>query len=48
MITPSHNPPDDGGFKYDPPHGGPSRLEHDDHLDRIESQRIPREEVWRA
>ncbi len=24
VITPSHNPPDDGGFKYDPPHGGPA------------------------
>ncbi len=24
VITPSHNPPDDGGFKYDPPEGGPA------------------------
>jgi phosphoglucomutase len=24
VITPSHNPPEDGGFKYNPPHGGPS------------------------
>ena len=24
VITPSHNPPDDGGFKYDPPSGGPA------------------------
>jgi phosphoglucomutase len=24
VITPSHNSPDDGGFKYDPPHGGPA------------------------
>ena len=24
VITPSHNPPQDGGFKYDPPHGGPA------------------------
>jgi phosphoglucomutase len=23
VITPSHNPPEDGGFKYNPPHGGP-------------------------
>lgn len=22
VVTPSHNPPEDGGFKYDPPHGG--------------------------
>ena len=27
VITPSHNPPDDGGFKYDPPHGGPADSE---------------------
>nr|AQQ74405.1 hypothetical protein [uncultured bacterium]AQQ74874.1 hypothetical protein [uncultured bacterium] len=25
VITPSHNPPDDGGIKYNPPHGGPSQ-----------------------
>ncbi|ABM39769.1 phosphoglucomutase (alpha-D-glucose-1,6-bisphosphate-dependent) [Polaromonas naphthalenivorans] len=24
VITPSHNPPDSGGFKYNPPHGGPA------------------------
>ncbi|MDX1447433.1 MAG: phosphoglucomutase, alpha-D-glucose phosphate-specific, partial [Acidimicrobiia bacterium] len=24
VITPSHNPPTDGGFKYTPPHGGPA------------------------
>jgi len=24
VISPSHNPPDDGGFKYNPPHGGPA------------------------
>jgi phosphoglucomutase len=24
VITPSHNPPDTGGFKYNPPHGGPA------------------------
>ena len=24
VITPSHNPPDHGGFKYNPPHGGPA------------------------
>lgn len=25
VITPSHNPPDDGGFKYNPPNGGPAQ-----------------------
>jgi phosphoglucomutase len=27
VITPSHNPPKDGGFKYNPPHGGPADTE---------------------
>jgi phosphoglucomutase len=27
VISPSHNPPDDGGFKYNPPNGGPADVE---------------------
>jgi phosphoglucomutase len=27
VITPSHNPPQDGGIKYNPPHGGPADTE---------------------
>ena len=27
VATPSHNPPEDGGFKYNPPHGGPAESE---------------------
>ena len=27
VVTPSHNPPTDGGFKYNPPHGGPAGSE---------------------
>lgn len=27
VITPSHNPPEDGGFKYNPPEGGPANTE---------------------
>jgi len=27
IITPSHNPPEDGGFKYNPPNGGPADVE---------------------
>jgi phosphoglucomutase len=27
LITPSHNPPDDGGFKYNPPNGGPADID---------------------
>jgi len=26
-VTPSHNPPEDGGFKYNPPHGGPADVD---------------------
>jgi len=31
VITPSHNPPDNGGFKYNPPNGGPYTGESTDH-----------------
>ena len=27
VVTPSHNPPEDGGFKYNPPDGGPAGTE---------------------
>ena len=27
VVTPSHNPPSDGGFKYNPPNGGPADTE---------------------
>jgi phosphoglucomutase len=27
VVTPSHNPPEDGGIKYNPPHGGPAGAE---------------------
>ncbi len=30
VVTPSHNPPRDGGFKYNPPHGGPADAEATD------------------
>jgi len=32
VITPSHNPPEDGGFKYNPPHGGPAETEITRHI----------------
>ena len=34
VITPSHNPPEDGGFKYDPPTGGPAEAEVTDWIQR--------------
>src|SRR4029077_3318860 len=27
IVTPSHNPPEDGGFKYNPPNGGPADVD---------------------
>jgi phosphoglucomutase len=39
VITPSHNPPEDGGFKYNPPHGGPADTDVtrwiEDHANRL-------------
>ena len=37
VVTPSHNPPRDGGFKYNPPHGGPADT------DATEGDRRPRQ-----
>jgi phosphoglucomutase len=34
VITPSHNPPEDGGFKYNPPHGGPAASAATDWIER--------------
>jgi len=34
VITPSHNPPDTGGFKYNPPHGGPANTEITDWIEK--------------
>jgi phosphoglucomutase len=33
-VTPSHNPPGDGGFKYNPPHGGPADADVTDWIER--------------
>jgi phosphoglucomutase len=33
VITPSHNPPEDGGFKYDPPSGGPAETSATDWIE---------------
>jgi phosphoglucomutase len=34
VITPSHNPPEDGGFKYNPPNGGPADTDVTDWIQR--------------
>ena len=38
IITPSHNPPTDGGIKYNPPHGGPADTEVTGWLERRANQ----------
>jgi phosphoglucomutase len=38
IVTPSHNPPEDGGFKYNPPHGGPADTEVTDWIERRANQ----------
>ena len=40
VITPSHNPPEDGGFKYNPPHGGPAETEITRWIEN-DGQRVP-------
>ena len=42
VITPSHNPPHDGGFKYNPPNGGPAESAVTA-LDRGKGKRVSRE-----
>ncbi len=58
VITPSHNPPNNGGFKYNPPHGGPAGTEVTDWIARRankllenglkEVKQIPYSQVFKA
>ena len=58
VVTPSHNPPEDGGFKYDPPHGGPAESEITSWIERRANEllaigsraiaRVPIERVRRS
>ncbi len=38
VITPSHNPPEDGGFKYNPPNGGPASAEITGSIERVANE----------
>jgi phosphoglucomutase len=55
VVTPSHNPPRDGGFKYNPPHGGPADTDATDAIaaranELLERglQAVPRVPIGRA
>jgi phosphoglucomutase len=58
VITPSHNPPHDGGFKYNPPNGGPAETDVTDWIEAkaneflenglLSVKRIPFEKALRA
>ncbi len=40
VITPSHNPPDEGGYKYNPPNGGPADNDITSHIEQIANLHI--------
>jgi phosphoglucomutase len=42
VVTPSHNPPDDGGFKYNPPHGGPADTDVTGWIERAANELLER------
>jgi phosphoglucomutase len=42
VITPSHNPPEDGGIKYNPPHGGPSDTTQSRDIETMANQLLSR------
>ncbi|MET0984080.1 MAG: phosphoglucomutase, alpha-D-glucose phosphate-specific, partial [Steroidobacteraceae bacterium] len=42
VITPSHNPPEDGGIKYNPPHGGPSETTISGEIETLANQLLSR------
>ncbi|MFD3263846.1 phosphoglucomutase [Phenylobacterium ferrooxidans] len=41
ILTPSHNPPQDGGFKYNPPHGGPAEPQITEAIERLANAALP-------
>jgi phosphoglucomutase len=43
VITPSHNPPEDGGFKYNPPNGGPADVAATDWIQRTANEFLANE-----
>ena len=48
VITPSHNPPEDGGFKYNPPNGGPAETDVTTWIEQTANALLESESRWRA
>ncbi len=55
VITPSHNPPEDGGIKYNPPHGGPAETDITSWIEKaanvllqdgLKDRSAPRKDSW--
>lgn len=40
VVTPSHNPPSDGGYKYNPPHGGPADADLTTEIEKIANRHL--------
>ena len=40
VVTPSHNPPTDGGYKYNPPHGGPADTELTSQIEALANRHL--------
>jgi phosphoglucomutase len=45
IITPSHNPPQDGGFKYNPPNGGPADTDATDWIQELANKIIAEDQM---
>lgn len=46
IVTPSHNPPSDGGIKYNPPHGGPADSDATDWIARRANELLEHGVAW--
>jgi phosphoglucomutase len=46
VVSPSHNPPEDGGFKYNPPNGGPADVDVTGWIERAANEHLENGLVW--
>ena len=45
IMTPSHNPPEDGGYKYNPPHGGPAGVKVTNSIEKRANELLSKKNV---